>query len=187
MARDEARIAGASRPRLIKGDEGGPLSRQLVGVSLKRLADFLSRASSLRYPRASGLSDFEWRVLARVCETPDLSLGEVAAHLHRAVAQTSRTVKRLAAVGLVVSRSRGGGPGVVISPSPLGRTVYAPMIALAAEADHALLAGLTEDDIETFRRCVDILTNNALESLAREQQLTQDAAEKARNGGRGRD
>src|SRR6516164_8497429 len=109
MARDDVPIAAAALPRLIKGDEGGPLSRRLVGVSLKRLVDFLHRASSLRYTRASGLSDFEWRVLAWVCEAPGQSLGSLAAHLHRGVAQTSRTVKRLVTMGLLHSRGRGGG------------------------------------------------------------------------------
>jgi DNA-binding MarR family transcriptional regulator len=172
MALDDARIPAAT-PRLLKGDEGGPLSRQLVGVSLKRLVDFLSRASSLRYTRASGLSDFEWRVLARVCETPDMSLGELAEHLHRGVAQTSRTVKRLVSIGLLRSRNRGGGPGVLISPSPLGRTVYEPMIALAREADRALLAGLSDQEVEALRRHIDVLTGNALAILGVEQRLAQ--------------
>jgi DNA-binding MarR family transcriptional regulator len=182
MARDDARLAGANGPKLLKGDEGGPLSRQLVGVSLKRLVDFLSRASSLRYTRASGLSDFEWRVLARVCETPDLSLGELAEHLHRGLAQTSRTVKRLVAMGLLRSRSRGGGPGVLISPAPLGRTLYQPMIALAREADRALVAGLSETEVEALRRCIEILTDNALAMLAHEQRLAQTEAETAPGG-----
>ena len=177
MAKDDTHASTPAAPRLIRGDEGGPLSRRLVGVSLKRLVDFLQRASTLRYTRASGLSDFEWRVLAWVNETPDLSLGELAAHVRRGAAQTSRTVKRLVAMGLVRSQSRGGGPGVVINASPLGRTVYAPLTALAVDADRALVAGLSYAELENFRRCVEILTSNALAVLAREQQLAQDGAQ----------
>jgi DNA-binding MarR family transcriptional regulator len=183
MARDDNRGPDQPRPQLIKGDEGGPLSRQLVNVKLVWLADFLTRASSLRYPRASGLSDFEWRVLAWVCETPDLSLGELAAHLHRGVAQTSRTVKRLVGMGLVQSRGRGGGPGVVISPAPRGRIVYEPMTALAAEADRALLSGLSKAEVEELRRVVTVLTENALAILAKEQRLSIEQADRSSRGG----
>jgi len=173
MPRDDASAQGAPLPVLIRGDEGGPLSRQLVGVSLKRLCDFLYRASSLRYTRASGLSDFEWRVLAWVCEVPGPSLGELAAHLHRGVAQTSRTVKRLVGMRLLQSRGRGGGPGVVITPTPLGCTVYEPLTRLAMEADRDLLAGIGEAELEALRRSIDLLTGNALVMLAREQRLSQ--------------
>ena len=179
MAKDIGQAPDPAHPHLIKGDEGGPLSRQLVGVSLKRMVQFLNRASSLRYTRASGLSDFEWRLLARLCETPELSLGELAMHLRCGGAQASRTVKRLVAAGLVHSRGRGGGPGVIISPTAEGREAYAPLIALAAEADRALLAGLSEDEIEGLRRCIEVLTENALATLAHEQQLAQDRAAKA--------
>lgn len=174
MARDDARGPEAVRPQLIRGDEGTRLSRQLVGVAVKRLVDFLNRASTLRYTRASGLSDFECRVLSWVCEYPDLSLGELAAHVNRGVAQTSRTVKRLVGMGLLRSRGRGGGPGVIISPSPLGRTVYTPLIAMAIEADRQLVEGLTEDELAGFWRGVELLTQNALTILGHEQQLSQD-------------
>lgn len=161
-------------PHLIKGDEGGPLSRQLVMVRLARLMDFLARGSALQFTRTSGLSDFEWRVLARVCETPDLSLNELAGHVHRSLAQVSRTVKRLVGMGLLKSRGRGGGPGVMISPAPLGRTVYAPLVALAVQADAELTQGLEEEDLRRLKQYVDVMTQNALARLAREQQAAEE-------------
>jgi DNA-binding MarR family transcriptional regulator len=167
---DDSQARPAPAPHLIKGDEGGPLSRRLIMVRLARLMDFVARASALQFTRTSGLSDFEWRVLARVCETPDLSLNELAGHVHRNLAQVSRTVKRLVGMGLLKSKGRGGGPGVVISPAPLGSTVYGPLVALAVETDAELTRGLGEEDLERLKHCIEVMTQNALARLAREQQ-----------------
>ena len=175
MARDE-KDGRAGGPRLVKGDEGGPLSRRLMSIRLVRLVDFIGRASTLRYTRASGLSDFEWRVLVRVCETPELSLNDLAGLLHRNVAQASRAVTRLVGAGLVTRRNRGGGPGVLISPTPLGRSVYEPMVAMAVEADARLTAGLSEEDLLALERMLGVLTQNALALLGHEQ------AHEAENG-----
>jgi len=156
---------------LHRGDEGGPLSRELLTVKLVRLVDFLSRAASLAFPRVSGLSDFEWRVVAWSCETPGVSINDLSALLHRGAAQVSRTVKKLVAGGLLDRVNRRGGPGVLISPTPLGRTVYGPLAALARERNAEIIAGLKPGDIRLLERCIAMMMSNVLAQLAREQQL----------------
>ncbi len=158
-------------PRLLHGDEGGPLSHRLVTVKIARLADFFARSGALAFNRTSGMSDFEWRILARVCETPPLSINELGGLLGRNVAQVSRTVKRLVAGGLLKRENRGGGPGVLISPTPRGRIVYAPMEQLAVERDSALTSGFAEDELVTLVAYVERLTQNALVVLGSEQAL----------------
>ncbi len=156
---------------LIKGAEGGPLSRELLTIKLVRLVDFMTRSGSLAFPRTSGLSDFEWRVLARVCETPPLSINDLSALLHRGVAQVSRTVKKLVAAGLLHRATRGGGPGVSITPTQLGRTVYGPLVTLARERNSQVIHGLSDEDLRVLERCVASMTKNSLAQLAREQEL----------------
>jgi len=158
-------------PALHRGDEGGPLSRELTSVRLVRLVDFMSRAASLAFPRVSGLSDFEWRIVAWVCEMPPLSINDLAELLHRGVAQVSRTVKKLVAAGLLHRASRGGGPGVLITPTRLGRTVYGPLESLARQRNAAIIAGLGPDELKVLDHCIVVMMNNALEQLAREQRL----------------
>jgi DNA-binding MarR family transcriptional regulator len=160
-----------AQPALRRGDEGGPLSRELVTVKLVRLVDFLNRAASLAFPRVSGLSDFEWRVIAWSCETPGLSINDLSALLHRGAAQVSRTVKKLVAGGLLTRVSRGGGPGVRISPTALGRTVYRPLAALARQRNAEIIAGLAPREIRLLERCVATMMTNVLAQLGREQQL----------------
>jgi DNA-binding MarR family transcriptional regulator len=158
-------------PALHRGDEGGPLSRELMTVKLVRLVDFLSRAASLAFPRVSGLSDFEWRVVAWSCETPGLSINDLASLLHRGAAQVSRTVKKLVAARLLDRVSRRGGPGVRISPTPLGRTVYGPLAALARQRNAEIISGLAPREIRLLERSIATMMANVLAQLAREQEL----------------
>ncbi len=158
-------------PQLLHGDEGGPLSRRLVTIRMVRLVNFIMRSSALAFHRTSGLSDFEWRILARICETPPLSINELGGLLNRNVGQVSRTVKRLVAAGLVRRENRGGGPGVLLTPTPRGRIVYAPLEQLAIERDALLTKGFTEGEIADLVRYVERLTDNALILLGREQAI----------------
>src|ERR1700743_3009447 len=82
-------------PLLKRGDETGPLARELTSVRLARLVHFMNRSASRAYPRVSGLSDFEWRAVAFVCETPRISINDLSARLHRDVGEVSRTVKKM--------------------------------------------------------------------------------------------
>jgi len=171
MNKDRAGRRGTKRPVLHRGDEGGPLSRELLTIKLVRLVEFLSRTASLAFPRVSGLSDFEWRVVAWSCETPGLSINDLAGLLHRGAAQISRTVKKLVAAGILDRVNRRGGPGVRVSPTALGRTVYGPLAVLARERNADLIAGLAPQDVRVLERCVATMMTNVLAQLAREQHL----------------
>ncbi|HTV78808.1 MAG TPA: MarR family transcriptional regulator [Steroidobacteraceae bacterium] len=145
--------------------------RELTTLRLLRLVDFIYRSASRAFPRVSGLSDFEWRVLALVCEMPRLSINELSAVLHRGVGQVSRTVKKLVAAGLLHRANRAGGPGVLITASRLGRTVYSPVRRLARQRNAAILAGIDAHELKVLNRCIAIMTHNALGQVAKEQQL----------------
>ncbi len=162
---------GIPQPLLHRGDEMGPLTRELVTLKLLRLVDFLTRAASLAFPRVSGLSDFEWRVIARACDTPGLSINDLSRLLHRGAGQVSRTVKKLVAEGFLHRVSRRGGPGVLVSPTPLGLTVYEKVAALARQRNGEIIAGLSAREVRLLERCIATMTSNVLAQLAREQQL----------------
>ncbi len=161
--------AARNVPVLWHGDEEGPLARRLLSIRMIRFVDFVRRSGALAYRRVSGLSGFEWLLLARACEVPTLSINELAEILNRDVGQVSRGVKRLVSAGLLRSRRRGGGPGVLITPTALGQTVYGPLQTLAEERDAELTRGISSEDLATLTRCIETLTANALDMLAREQ------------------
>jgi DNA-binding MarR family transcriptional regulator len=165
------RTQTATEPPLIRKDiEGGPLSRELVSIQVVRLADFIERSGRLAYHRRTGFSDFEWRVFIWVCETPPVSINELSALVHRGAAQVSRTVQKLVAARLLHRANRGSGPTVSITPTRLGLTLYAPLVALARERDAQITAGLSAEELRVFEKCVARMNRNALALLAREQE-----------------
>ena len=171
MPYDQNSRPGASRPQLGRGEEGGPLSRQLAHIGLQQLVRLIRLGSGMHYSRVSGLSEFEWRVLARACDMPGLSINELGAIMRRSVGQVSRTVKRLVGLGLLKRENVGGGPGVAIRPTPAGEAAYAPLVEVAVESERELTAGLTEDELKTLDRIISVMSENAMGRLAREQQM----------------
>jgi len=183
MNRSRNRKKKAAPPKWNSKDiEGGPLSRELLTIQLIRLADFIGRSGRIAFPRTSGFSDFEWRVLAWACETPPLSINDLSALVHRGAAQVSRTVQKLVTAGLLRRASRAGGPGVSITATPLGATVYGPLVALARQRNAEIIEGLSEVDLRTMERCVSVMTRNALALLARDQALQSETADRGENG-----
>jgi DNA-binding MarR family transcriptional regulator len=183
MSRVRNRKKTARPPKWNSKDiEGGPLSRELLTIKLLRLVDFIGRSGRIAFPRTSGFSDFEWRVLAWACETPPLSINDLSALVHRGAAQVSRTVQRLVAAGLLHRASRAGGPGVSITATPLGVTVYGPLVALARQRNAEIIEGLSEEDLRVLERCVSVMTRNALTLLARNLEPQSETLEREENG-----
>ncbi|HEY4211271.1 MAG TPA: MarR family transcriptional regulator [Steroidobacteraceae bacterium] len=162
---------GSLVPGIGNDSDGGPLARELLMIRMIHLLDVVTRSGSLAYPRISGFSDFEWRVLARACETPPLSINDLGILLHRGVAQVSRTVKKLVRAGLLHRTHCGGGPGVAITPTDLGQTVYEPLVELARQRNAELVSGLSTDDLRTLDHCVRVMMRNSLAQLSREHEL----------------
>jgi DNA-binding MarR family transcriptional regulator len=159
-----------ARQKLLHRDHhDGALMRELTTLRLMRLVDLVYQSASRAFPRVSGLSDFEWRVLALVCESPRLSINEMSAVLHRGVAQVSRTVKKLVAAGLLHRANRTGGPGVLISATRLGRIIYGPLRTLSRRRNAAVIAGLSASELKVLDHCIAIMTANARAQLGREQ------------------
>jgi DNA-binding MarR family transcriptional regulator len=157
-------------PALLHRNQAGPMARELTTVRLLRVAELVNRSASRAYPRVSGLSDFEWRAVALVCETPHQSINDLAARLNRGVAQVSRTVKKLVAAGLLHRASRKGGPGVHITATGLGRTVHGPLEQLARQRNTAIISGLSAQELKTLERCLAVMTANALAQLTSEME-----------------
>jgi DNA-binding MarR family transcriptional regulator len=179
---DQSDSATHSQAQLGRGEAGGPLSHRLSYIRIMHLVHFVKRGSNHLYSRISGLSDFEWRLLTRVCETPGLSITELSALMERGAAQVSRAAKRLVGQGLLRRENVGGGPRVRISATPKGQRVYAPLVKAAFQSERDLTAGLDDEDRKALDRIIAVMTHNALDRLAREQQLA-GPDEIARKGG----
>jgi DNA-binding MarR family transcriptional regulator len=149
-------------------NSGGPLSRELTTVKLVRLVDCMYRSAQLAFPRVSGLSDFQWRVVARVNELQPLSINELSALLQRDVAQVSRAVKGMVTAGLLHRATRKGGPGVLITPTAVGRKVHGPLERLARKRNARLVNGLTKKEMQVLEHCIVVMMRNAQLQLVQE-------------------
>jgi len=162
---------------------GGPLSRELTTLKMLRLVDFIQRSAQLAFTRISGLSDFQWRVISRVNELEPLSMNELSALLQRDVAQVSRAVKGMVAAGLLNRTVREGGPGVLITPTALGRNVYGPLRRLARKRNERFLSGLTADEVKVLEHCLETMTRNAKAVLTQEGAIARrESARRPRTG-----
>jgi DNA-binding MarR family transcriptional regulator len=150
--------------------------RELATVKLGRLTDCMQHSAQLAYPQVSGLSDFLWRVIGWVAENEPVSINELAALLQRDVAQVSRAVKELVAVGLLHRAARKGGPGVLITPTPAGRATYARIRRLAHDRDERMTRGLSSEQLRLLEECIVILSRNAEQELLRQQRREQRAS-----------
>ena len=160
--------------------DGGPLTRELLTMKIVRLVDFMTRGAVLAFPRVSGLSDLQWRTLAVVDELAPRSMNELSELPHRDAGQVSRSVKALVAAGLLHRANRKGGPGVLITLTLQGRSVYRPVARLARDRNAAIIAGLRAGDIRVLERCVIAMTRNAIAELARERDLERASAGRKR-------
>lgn len=152
-------------------DASGPLTRELTSIKMLRLVETIHRSAQLAFTRVSGLSDFQWRVIARVNEVSPLSINQLSDMLQRDVGQVSRTVKGMVEAGLLHRATRKGGPGVLITPTQAGRAVYGPVKRLARKRNQLFLSGLSTEEVGTFEHFLGVVTRNAKILLAQEVAL----------------
>ena len=157
--------------RPLEGFESRPLGRS-PDLGLGRLVRLVKRGGDLIYSRGGGLSGFEWRVLAEVCDAPRRSINDLALESDRSVAQVSRTVKHLVELGLVEREAIPGGHRVAISPTALGLEMFDRLSCASLDRGEVLTAGITERDLAVFQRVVSIMTRNAEHSLCVEAEAS---------------
>ncbi len=145
---------------LVEAGEGPPPARS-PSAGLQRLVRLVKRGGDLIYARTGGLSGFEWRILVEVCAAPGRSINDLGRESDRSVAQVSRTVKRLVALGLLQRVHVPGGQRVAIHPTPLGIEQARQLFAAHLDLDQTLTVGISADELAIFERVVSIMTRNA--------------------------
>jgi DNA-binding MarR family transcriptional regulator len=125
--------------------------RALVSYRLARTATLMSRGAALRYRREFDVSLGEWRALALLASDAPQSLMQLSRAAGLDKAQTSRVIASLISRGLVLRATTPKvGRAVELNLTRRGRSVYAGLIAAAAERDRAFRAALTAGEPATF-------------------------------------
>lgn len=135
------------------------------------LLDTMRRSGTLAYRRGFGLSMVEWRIVTQLGVHSPLSLNDLAERIILDRGQLSRTVKQMVGRGLLVSRRRPGGPAIMITLSGEGQQLYRRLVALAAERNAFLVAGISEADLACASAVIDAVKEKAQLLLEREQAI----------------
>jgi DNA-binding MarR family transcriptional regulator len=131
---------------------------------LSVLSNTVSTAIAGAYHERFGLTIPEWRVMAVLANSPDLSAAEVAQRtamdkvaVSRAVASLLRQ-KRIARQMARADRRRS-----LLQLSAAGRRVYAQVVPFALAYERALVSPLSRQERETLDRAIRILLGRATE------------------------
>jgi DNA-binding MarR family transcriptional regulator len=131
---------------------------------LSVLSNIVSTAISGAYEKRFGLSIPEWRVMAVLAMTPDLSAAEVAQRTAMDKVAVSRAVASLLEARRIVRKTaRADRRRSLLRLSEAGHRVYAQVVPMALAYERDLLAPLTQKDREAVDRAVRILLGRATE------------------------
>ncbi|MEJ0038496.1 MAG: MarR family winged helix-turn-helix transcriptional regulator [Gammaproteobacteria bacterium] len=131
---------------------------------LSVLSNIVSTAISGAYEKRFGLTIPEWRVMAVLAMTPDLSAAEVAQRTAMDKVAVSRAVASLLKERRIVRKTaRADRRRSLLRLSSAGRRVYAQVVPVALDYERDLLAPLTQKDREAVDRAVRILLGRAAE------------------------
>lgn len=129
---------------------------------LSVLANVVSSAVAGAYARRFGLSIPEWRVLAVLAESPDLSAAEVARRTAMDKVAVSRAVRALLRSGRIVRRTaHADRRRSALRLSPAGRRVYAQVAPFALRYERELLAPLGDAERALLDRVLHVLLARA--------------------------
>ncbi len=131
---------------------------------LSVLSNIVSTAISGAYEKRFGLSIPEWRVMAVLAMTPDLSAAEVAQRTAMDKVAVSRAVASLLRQRRIVRQTaRADRRRSHLRLSAAGRKVYAQVIPMALDYERDLLAPLSRNDRVVVDRAIRILLGRAIE------------------------
>lgn len=131
---------------------------------LSVLSNIVSTAISGAYEKRFGLTIPEWRVLAVLAMTPDLSAAEVAQRTAMDKVAVSRAVASLLKERRIVRKTaRADRRRSLLRLSAAGREVYAQVVPVALAYERDLLAPLSDKDRAVIDRAIRVLLGRATE------------------------
>ena len=120
---------------------------RFLPYKLSVLNNRVSNAIARQYSERFQLSPAEWRVMAALGHTPDLSGREVAEKTAMDKVQVSRAVASLAEAGRLTRKADAQDGRITrLSLSAIGQAIYDEIVPMALELEARLVAVLTADE-----------------------------------------
>lgn len=144
---------------------GGSKKREFLGsylpYLLNRAASEMLRGVDQKFQQR-GLTVSKWRILAVLSDRGVCGFGELAELTSIEPATLSRFVGSLAKEGLIRRRrSRTDARAVRIALTEAGETVFIDTLPWAADVENKLAQGLSGSDVDSLKRMLDAIYNNA--------------------------
>ena len=135
---------------------------RFIPFRLSVLTNKVSGAIARRYSERFGLSIAEWRVMAVLGDTPDLSARQVAERTAMDKVQVSRAVASLIEAGRV-ARTPDDADGRIghLALTRAGRMVYEEIVPMALGLERTFLAALTREERAGLDRLLKKLNEQA--------------------------
>jgi DNA-binding MarR family transcriptional regulator len=112
------------------------------------LASIISRSATIIYKRRTGLSGYEWRVLANVAARPGIGFPDLVIHIGSDKGQVSRAVASMVASGYLKREKAGRGMPQAITLTARGEDVYAVLLEDGYRRNVVMLAQLPPGESE---------------------------------------
>jgi DNA-binding MarR family transcriptional regulator len=141
-----------------------PITRRLVAARLCALLRITTHSARLAFKRATGFSNFDSCLLAKIAEHGPMTPAELVALLSYDKGQVSRAIARLINER-VLARDE---PDGAASMTPIGRAVYMRVLRLSKSRNAQITRDLTEHQAELLSVVMAKLETNARGLLALE-------------------
>lgn len=131
---------------------------------LSVLSNTISSAIATDYSRRFGLSIPQWRVLAVLADTPNLTAAQISTRTAMDKVAVSRAVASLLARSAIVrSPVASDRRKVHLQLSAAGKSMYAEVVPVARQYERNLLDCMTSNDRAAFERILSLLLSRATE------------------------
>lgn len=152
--------------------------RALTSFQLRQLANMYTKGTASVYERKFGLTLNEWRLIALLHASSELSLNRLAEQAQFDRGLTSRIVQALADRGFVDRRADSrDARGVAISLTEQGRELVGRIFPEALARNEQLLSCLTKNEREVLQKALQKLTVQARIMLDKEAEQADDSSE----------
>ena len=143
--------------------------QDLVSYRINGLANVILRSASRHFMAETGLHPPEIWVMCSIGIHEPITAREVAGHMAIDEAQVSRAIKSLIEQKYVHRKSsKEDNRRKLLNLSNDGKELYLRASRIAQDRQDKILSRLSEEDIETFTRILDVVSENAQDLLVRE-------------------
>lgn len=145
-------------------DAEGPPRTEIASrlqPSIAALATTILRSATLAFKRLTGLSQYEWRILANLAYRPSIPFMDLVTHIGSDKAQVSRALNPLIEAGLLRRISGERGEPALLEMTEKGWDIHGVMQRDALRRNAVLGAGFTQTQRLRLKSYLELLIVNA--------------------------